>query len=80
MEEFKQTILQAIQEIEILRRELEILRAIRDTVYAFKGAIEAPGRSSYGMSEDIAWRLREVVKEIDKRVAMEKEIKKTPVS
>ena len=67
MKEFKGVIQQAIREINQQRRELEVLRAIRDTVYAFKGAIEAPGRSEYGMSEDIAWRLGEVVKEIDKR-------------
>jgi len=38
MKEFKGVIQEAIREINQLRREAEVLRAIRDTVYAFKGA------------------------------------------
>lgn len=73
MKEFKGVIKEAIYEINQLRREAEVLRAIRDTVYAFKGAIEAPARSGYCASEDIAWRLGEVVKEIDKCETVAKE-------
>jgi hypothetical protein len=65
-ESLKQLLMQSRDEIRLLRRQNEILRAKVDTMDLFACVLHAqPAASLQGYSEDIAWKLEKEIQAID---------------